>query len=142
MQLTTPEIIGLAVVAIEGVLSFLSAVLPRASEEESIVNNILNLIHGAGFNSDKIVKPANKKAQESVNSLVTFADEGLKIIKSLADSVNNSQKPEYYKPFTMGETHESEPETKKEEVKEPEDVKVEPIKPTGVAPTVSPVANR
>ena len=141
MQLTTPEIIGLAVVAIEGILSLLSAVLPKASEEESIVNNILNLIHGVGFNSDKIVKPANKKAQESVNSLVTFADEGLKIIKSLADSVNNNMpNTAYYKPFTMGETNESEPETK-EEVKEP-DAKVEPIKPTGVAPTVPPVANK
>ncbi len=131
MQLTTPEIIGLAVVAIEGILSLLSAVLPKASEEESIVNNILNLIHGAGFNSDKIVKSTDKRSQNALDSLVSVISEGLKYYTN-----SNSMPSPEIKPFTMSASNESEPETKKEEVK------VEPIKPTGVAPTVPPVANR
>jgi hypothetical protein len=109
MQLTTPEIVALGIGAIEGVLSFLSAVLPKPTEEESIVNNILNLIHGAGFNSYKIVKPKSKKAEDSINSLISITDEALKTIKSIADSLKPTAT--YYQPYNSEPDKEKQSET-------------------------------
>jgi len=85
-QLTTPEIIVGAVVAIEGVLSFLSAVLPKASGEETIVNDILNLIHGAGFNSGKIVQPKSKTD-------LALNDKALSILESASTLLKDLETP-------------------------------------------------
>ncbi|MHB8569659.1 MAG: hypothetical protein ACYC97_05605 [Metallibacterium sp.] len=81
-QLTTPEMIAGGIGALAGVLSFLSAVLPKASEEETIINNILNLIHGAGFNSGKIVQPKTQAEQDFQNSALTLISEAVSAIKS------------------------------------------------------------
>ena len=83
-QLTTPETIAAAIGALAGVLSFLSAVLPKASEEETIVNNILNLIHGAGFNSGKIVLPKSQAAISDENkALISVLNSATTLLKEI-----------------------------------------------------------
>lgn len=52
--MTNTDIIILAIPAAEGVLSFLSAVLPKASKEENIVNSLLDFIHTIGLNFTKV----------------------------------------------------------------------------------------
>ena len=84
MQLSTSEVIAGGIVAIEGVLSFLSGVLPKASEEETFVNNVLNLIHGAGFNSDKVVLPKNKQSKADIENLIS----GIVSSNLLSDTIN------------------------------------------------------
>lgn len=91
MQLTTPETVGLAVIAIEGVLSFFSAILPKSSEEETIANNILNLIHGAGFNSSKITQPVSKAEQAKDQYLSNLINETMDLIKKSSDSLGDKQ---------------------------------------------------
>ena len=87
MQLTTPETVGLAVIAIEGVLSFFSAILPKSSEEETIANNILNLIHGAGFNSSKITQPVSKAEQAKTQQLSNLINDSIDLLKKSTDSL-------------------------------------------------------
>ena len=93
MQLSTPEVIGGAIVAIEGVLSFLSGILPKASEEETFVNNVLNLIHGAGFNSDKVVLPKKKQSKVDIANLLTdiVSDVVPMVEKILEDKDNTAE---------------------------------------------------
>lgn len=91
MQLTTPETIGLAVIAIEGVLSFFSAILPKSSEEETIANNILNLIHGAGFNSSKITQPVSKAQQAKDEQLSNMINDSIDLLKKSTEKLVNDQ---------------------------------------------------